>query len=164
MGARVTEEKENNLEKGRGLGPLGWLLGQALADKVHEVRRPARGGEGRRGLRGDALHDAHDGVGLVGVLTLGQLDGGDAQRPNVGLQTCVLVEHLGSHVGRRSADQRSMGGGGVKLLRQTEIAQFDESFLRYEQVVGLNILHFRVTCSRYAVHDFVAVQIRKTQQ
>ena len=96
--------------------------------------------------------------------TLGQLDGGDAQRPNVGLQTCVLVEHLGSHVGRRSADQRSMGGGGVELLRQTEITQFDESFLRYEQVVGLNILHFRVTCSRYAVHDFVAVQIRKTQQ
>ena len=145
-------------------GALLLLLHQTLLHKVHEVRRVRRGGERRGRIAANRLRHRCYIRSAEGVPSLCQLDEGDAQRPDVGFQASPSVEHLGSHVGRRSADQRSMGGGGVELLRQTEITQFDESLLRYEQVVGLNILHFRVTCSRYAVHDFVAVQIRKTQQ
>ena len=140
MDAKVTMEKQDYLEKRRGRGSLSWILDKALMNEVHEIRRPLRGRERRRRLRRNPLHDAHDGVGVVRVFAVRQLNGGDAQRPDVGGKAGVLIKHFRSHVGRRPADQRSVGGGGVELLRQTKITQLDEALLRYEQVVGLDIL------------------------
>ena len=86
----------------------------------------------------------HGVLVVVGGQALGQLDGGDAEGPDVGFVIVgVLTEHLGGHPEGRTDDGVALGKGGVQLSGDAEVSQFGNTIGCEKNITGLNVLGMR---------------------
>ena len=81
------------------------------------------------GVRRDGGNHADRAVSAEGVLALPQLDQRNAERPDVGLETRLVIKNLRSHVEERPAHSGTDGQGGIELVGEAEVPDLDHSLL-----------------------------------
>lgn len=154
-----TVSEEGVLEKLLRCRPLGWLLHETRRYHVLELAgkllAPGRGSLVVVGHEGEAVCDPHDqGLGGwevgEGRAPVGELQGGDAEGPDVGLETVAVVgvDDLRGHpVGGAGEAAHELGGAEesdvvsrfVEGGRDPEVGQLHGAVGVDEDVAGLDV-------------------------
>ena len=131
-----------------GVRPAGALLeGDGAIDDAHEPRVEAVRDRGERAGRKVRRGDEHLGGALTGVHGLAgdQREERRTDRPDVGLRVdlrAISDRLLRRHEARRAeekARRRLLGAEARLHLREAEVEDLEATFLRDEQVVGLDV-------------------------
>lgn len=116
---------EGSVEEILGRGTLLGVFAQAEVDKVLEGGGEVAFEHGRWVL-GDQEEDLH-GVDVgIGGLAVCQLQGGDAERPDVGLAVVArLLDDLGGHPEGGADEGVLLSHGGRELARDAKVGELD---------------------------------------
>ena len=99
------------------------------------------------------------------MLTLGQLDGGDAQRPDIRLVVVLrLLDHFGGHPEGRADDRLPLRERVVQLRGHAEVRQLRHQRLRQQHVLRLQVPAPHAPPFIIPIHDVVLVQVRQAQR
>jgi hypothetical protein len=127
------------LQQVPGGGAVVGVFDQALRDKVFELLAELAL-EARRRVLGDVEEDLHGVHVRVGRLAEGQLDGGDAERPDVGLEVVAgLLDHLGSHPEGGADEGVALRLHVGQLGSDAKVGQLNLAGLGEEDVGGLDV-------------------------